>query len=132
MNATQPTMPPRENLVEVRDLVKWFPVQKGFLEQFIAGRQEHVRAVDGVTFDIRRGEVFGLAGESGSGKSTTGRAIIRLLEPTSGEVWFDGLDLGSLNAEEMRRMRRRMQVIFQDPMASLNPRMSLGAPSATR
>ncbi len=127
MNATQPTMPPRENLVEVRDLVKWFPVQKGFLEQFIAGRQEHVRAVDGVTFDIRRGEVFGLAGESGSGKSTTGRAIIRLLEPTSGEVWFDGLDLGSLNAEEMRRMRRRMQVIFQDPMASLNPRMSLGS-----
>jgi peptide/nickel transport system ATP-binding protein len=114
-------------LVEVHNLVKWFPVQHGFLETMLAGRQEWVRAVDDVTFDIRRGEVFGLAGESGSGKSTTGRAILRLVEPTSGQVLFDGTDLATLSGTEMRRMRRRMQVIFQDPMASLNPRMSLGA-----
>ncbi len=116
-----------DNLVSVRDLVKWFPLQKGLLDQVLAGRQDFVRAVDGVSFDIRRGEVFGLAGESGSGKSTTGRAILRLLEPTSGTVTFDGVDMGSLAEGELRTLRRRMQVIFQDPLASLNPRMSLGA-----
>ncbi len=114
-------------LVQVRNLVKWFPVQHGLLETLLAGRQDYVRAVDDVSFDIRRGEVFGLAGESGSGKSTTGRAIVRLVEPTSGQIVFDGTDLATLSGEEMRRMRRRMQVIFQDPMASLNPRMSVGA-----
>ena len=115
-----------DNLVEVKNLKKWFPVQKGFLDRFLSGRAEYVHAVDGVSFNIRRGEVFGLAGESGSGKSTTGRLVIRLIDPTEGSVHFDGVDLASLNPEELRRMRRRMQVIFQDPMASLNPRMSLG------
>ena len=116
----------QDNLFVVRGLKKWFPVQTSFIDQLISGRTDYVRAVDGVDFDIRRGEVLGLAGESGSGKSTTGRALIRLTEPTAGSVLFDDIDLSRLSAREMRRMRRRMQVIFQDPMASLNPRMSLG------
>jgi peptide/nickel transport system ATP-binding protein len=115
-----------DNLVVVRNLKKYFPVQKNFLDQFLARRMDYVRAVDGVTFNIRRGEAFGLAGESGSGKSTIGRLVIGLEKPTEGEVIFDGTDLSTLTAESLRRMRRRMQVIFQDPMASLNPRMTLG------
>ncbi|MEA4907514.1 MAG: ABC transporter ATP-binding protein [Chloroflexi bacterium] len=114
------------NLVEVRNLKKYFPVQKGYLEQILAGRVDYVRAVDGVSFDIRQGEAFGLAGESGSGKSTIGRLVIGLDTPTEGQVTFDGIDLSTQSSEEMRRLRRRMQVIFQDPMASLNPRMTLG------
>jgi peptide/nickel transport system ATP-binding protein len=114
------------NLVEARDLRKWYPVQTGFLERIMVGRVDYVRAVDDISFNIRRGEVLGLAGESGSGKTTTGKLVIRLEQPTKGTVRFDGLDLATLSAEELRKMRRRMQVIFQDPMASLNPRMSIG------
>jgi len=114
------------NLVEARDLRKWFPVQTGFLQRIMAGRVDYVRAVDDVSFNIRAGEVLGLAGESGSGKTTIGKLVIRLEEPTQGTVLFDGIDLASLNNDEMRKIRRRMQVIFQDPMASLNPRMSIG------
>ena len=116
----------RENLVEVNNLVKWYPVQKNFIDQFLAGKLDFVRAVDGVSFNIKRGEVFGLAGESGSGKSTIGRLTIGMEKPTKGKVSFDGTDLASVDAENLRLMRRRMQVIFQDPMASLNPRMTLG------
>ena len=117
----------RETLVEVRGIRKWFPVQKGFLAALLSkGHIEHVRAVDDVSFDIRKGEVFGLAGESGSGKSTVGRLVLRLLEPTDGSVVFDGTDLVTLSREEMRKLRSRMQVVFQDPLASLNPRMTIG------
>lgn len=115
-----------DNLVEVKDLKRWFPVQKGFLDQFLAGRVDYVHAVDGVSFNIRRGEAFGLAGESGSGKTTIGRLVIGLDQPTEGKICFDGVDLSSLHPEELRRLRRRMQVIFQDPMASMNPRMTIG------
>jgi peptide/nickel transport system ATP-binding protein len=114
-----------DNLIEIRNLKKWFPVQKSILDQVLAGRTDYIRAVDGISFNIRRAEVFGLAGESGSGKTTTGRLAIGLETATEGFVKFDGIELSSLKREELRKLRRRMQVIFQDPMASLNPRMSL-------
>jgi peptide/nickel transport system ATP-binding protein len=115
-------------LVRVSGLHKRFPVQSGFIASLLKrGHRDHVHAVSGVDFEIRRGEVFGLAGESGSGKSTVGRLVLRLLEPSEGSVTFDGIDLGSLRPSELRALRSRMQVIFQDPMASLNPRMSIGA-----
>lgn len=115
-----------DNLVEVSGLKKWFPVQKGLFTTLLGGRIDYVRAVDGVSFNIRRGEVFGLAGESGSGKSTIGRCVIGMEKPTEGRVSFDQVDLSKVSAEELRRMRRRMQVIYQDPLASLNPRMIIG------
>ncbi len=114
-------------LVEVDNLVKYFPISGGFLATLLhRGDIPAVRAVDGVSFNIKRGDVFGLAGESGSGKSTIGRLVLRLYEPTSGKVIFDGTDLSKLSAEEMRHLRSRMQIVFQDPLASLNPRMTLG------
>jgi len=114
------------NLIEVRGLKKLFPVQKGFIERLVTRQRQFVHAVDGIDFDIRRGEVFGLAGESGSGKTTTGRLVLRLVEPTEGNINFDGVDIATLSKEEMRRIRQRMQIIFQDPCASLSPRMKTG------
>lgn len=111
-------------LLEVKDLVMHFPLTQGVFFQRKIGA---VRAVDGVSFDIRRGETLGLVGESGCGKSTTGRALLQLYKPTSGSVRFEGQDLVTLGAEEMRRMRRQVQMIFQDPYASLNPRMTVGS-----
>src|SRR5688500_6896651 len=109
-------------LVRVDNLVKHFPIMKGFFQKQVGA----VRAVDGVSFDVHRGETLGLVGESGCGKSTTGRAILQLYRPTGGEVIFHGTDLTKLKGEDMRRMRRKVQMIFQDPYASLNPRMTVG------
>ncbi len=108
-------------LLEVRGLCVHFPLSGRWLEP-----QLTVRAVDEVSLSIQPGEIFGLAGESGCGKSTLGRALLRLIEPTSGKIHFDGVDLTGLPSEELRRMRRQMQMIFQDPFASLNPRMRVG------
>ncbi len=112
------------SLVQVSDLKMHFPITSGLLIQRRVGA---IRAVDGVSFDIRRGETLGLVGESGCGKSTTGRAILQLYRPTAGHVYYDGADLTTLKGETLRKMRRHMQIIFQDPYASLNPRMTVGA-----
>ena len=115
--------PKNELLLEVDNLKKYFPVRGGIFGKTMA----HVTAVDGVSFTLRKGETLGLVGESGSGKSTTGRAILRLIEPSGGRVRFDGQDVLTLGKKELRALRRRMQIIFQDPYASLNPRMTVGS-----
>lgn len=112
----------KEPLVQVKNLKKHFPIRRGVLQRQVGA----VQAVDGVTFDIYKGETLGLVGESGCGKSTTGRTILQLLEPTDGEVYFQGKNLTELNRTELRKVRRDMQMIFQDPYASLNPRMTVG------
>ena len=118
MNA--PEKPP---LLQVKDLVKHFPIRGGIL-----GREvDRVHAVDGVSFDLAAGETLGVVGESGCGKSTTGRCILRLIEPTSGEVWFEGKNVTAAGKDDLRALARDMQIIFQDPYASLNPRMTVGA-----
>jgi len=111
------------SLVEVRGLKKYFPVTSGAIARRVVG---WVKAVDDVSFSIRRGETLGLVGESGCGKTTTGRCVIQLERPTAGSVIFDGRDLGALSAAELRPLRRRMQIVFQDPYSSLNPRMTIG------
>ena len=110
-------------LLEVNDLKMHFPVTSGLILQRRIG---DIKAVDGVSFSIPRGQTLGLVGESGSGKTTVGRCIIQLNQATSGEVWLDGVDLRKANAKQLRAMRRRMQMVFQDPYSSLNPRMSIG------
>jgi len=113
----------QEPLLSVRNLKKYFPIRRGILSRVAA----YVRAVDDIGFDINKGETFGLVGESGCGKTTAGRAILRLIEPDAGQIRFDGADLLKLDSGELRRKRRDMQIIFQDPYASLNPRMTIRA-----
>src|SRR5512136_2854970 len=110
-------------ILRVDHLVKYFPIKKGIIIQKQVGA---VHAVDDISFDVKRGETLGLVGESGCGKSTTGRTILQLYRPTSGSVIYDGVDLVKLKGEDLRHMRRKMQMIFQDPYASLNPRMTVG------
>ncbi len=109
-------------LMEVRNLTKYFPITGGLLSRVVG----QVKAVDGVSFDLHRGETLGLVGESGCGKTTTGRAVLRLIEPTSGTIKFEGRDITHLGKAAMRSLRKEMQIIFQDPFGSLNPRMSVG------
>lgn len=110
-----------QTLLEVNNLVKWFPVTKGILTR----KKDYVKAVDGVSFSINKGETLGLVGESGCGKSTTGRAILRLIEATSGQVKLNGEDIYALNRKKLKEKRSDMQIVFQDPYASLNPRLTV-------
>lgn len=110
-----------EDLLVVKNLKKYYPITGGVL----GGEVGVVKAVDDVSFSVKRGETLGLVGESGCGKSTTGRSLLRLIEPTAGEIRFDGVNVSALSAEEMRKMRRDMQIVFQDPFASLNPRHNI-------
>lgn len=111
-----------EILLEVKNLKKYFPIRKGFF----GGETQYVKAVDDVSFFIRRGETLGLVGESGCGKSTTGRTIMRLYDPTAGDIIFNGAEIGMMNQKELNPFRKKMQMIFQDPYASLNTRMTVG------
>ncbi|HLI69395.1 MAG TPA: dipeptide ABC transporter ATP-binding protein [Ktedonobacteraceae bacterium] len=113
-----------ETLIDIRDLKMHFPLTQGIVFQRVVG---YVRAVDGVSFSIERGKTLGLVGESGSGKTTIGRTIVRLYKPTAGQMLFEGQDLAALKGEELRQLRRRVQMIFQDPFASLNPRFTIGS-----
>ena len=109
-------------LLRVENLVKHFPIMRGIFQKQVGA----VRAVDDISFEVKRGETLGLVGESGCGKSTTGRTVLQLFRPTSGSVYYDNVDLTKLKGEDLRKMRRKMQMIFQDPYASLNPRMTVG------
>lgn len=110
-----------EELLVVKNLKKYYPITGGVL----GGEVGVVKAVDDVSFAVKRGETLGLVGESGCGKSTTGRSLLRLIEPTAGEITFDGVNVTALSTDEMRKMRRDMQIVFQDPFASLNPRHNI-------
>jgi peptide/nickel transport system ATP-binding protein len=124
--ATEPAVPgsrPGEALMEVRDLVKHFPIRRGLLQRQVGA----VRAVDGVSFDVLRGETLGLVGESGCGKSTTARLLLRLMEPTSGSIKFAGEEIATIKGGRLKDLRRELQMIFQDPYSSLNPRKTVGS-----
>jgi len=115
-----------EEILKVVNLRKWFELKAGFLSSLLSKKKLFVKAVDKINFEIKRGEIYGLVGESGSGKTTTGRVILRLLDPTEGKVFFEGKEITSIPPEEFKPLRRYMQMIFQDPYESLNPRMTIG------
>lgn len=112
-------------IAEAKNLRKWFPVRLGFFKTLLSRRSLFVRAVDDISFYIREKEILGLVGESGSGKTTTGRLMLRLLEPTGGQIFFEGKDITHLKGEQLRSLRQKMQIVFQDPYESLNPRMTI-------
>ncbi len=112
-----------ENLIEVKDLYKWFPIRSGLLGRV----KNYVRAVDGVSFSIKTGETFGVVGESGCGKTTLGRTVIKLTEPTSGSIIYSGRDITKLKGRKMKEYKKKMQIVFQDPYASLDPRQTIGS-----
>jgi peptide/nickel transport system ATP-binding protein len=114
-----------EALLKVEDLRKYFPLRTGMLASILSKKQEHVKAVDGITFNLAAREILGIVGESGCGKTTTGRTILRLTEPTSGSIYFEGADVAAMRKSELRGVRRKMQMIFQDPYESLNPRRTV-------
>jgi oligopeptide/dipeptide ABC transporter ATP-binding protein len=120
---TAPAASQNAPLVSIRNLRKEFPIKKGIFARQVGA----VKAVNDVSLDVARGETLGVVGESGCGKTTTGRTILRLIEPTSGEIFFEGRDVRALNSTQLRQLRREMQIIFQDPVSSLNPRMTIGA-----
>lgn len=115
-----------ENILVVDNVRKYFPIEKSFIERIFSKEKVYVKAVDGVSFKVLRGEILGLVGESGSGKTTTGLMVVGLIKPTSGSILFNGVDIAGLRSEELRRLRKKIQMVFQDPMASLNPRMKIG------
>src|SRR6266849_4594604 len=117
------TLVATNTLVDVHDLKMHFPLTRGIIQRVVG----YVRAVDGISFSIERGQTMGLVGESGSGKTTIGRTIVRLYKPTAGQILFEDKDLAVLGGEELRQMRRRGQMVFQDPFASLNPRFTIGS-----
>lgn len=114
------------SILEVKNLKKYYPVEKSFLDKLLTSQMSFVHAVDDVSFSMSRGDILGLVGESGSGKSTTARLCLKLVEPTSGNIVFEGIDVAKLGGEELRKFRRNMQLIFQDPGASLSPRIKVG------
>jgi oligopeptide/dipeptide ABC transporter ATP-binding protein len=111
--------------LKVTNLKKWYPVRKSILSTLLSRKTQYVKAVDGISFHVKKGEIFGLAGESGCGKTTAGKSVLRIIEPTSGEVQFQGREIISLGKQEMKHLRKEMQIIYQDPYESLNPRMNV-------
>ena len=116
----------QENILRVEHLTKYYPVEKSFLEKALSRNKHFVKAVDDVSFTVRRGEIFTLAGESGCGKTTTGKLVVRLISPTSGKIFFNNVEITELKNEDLRMLKRKLQIIFQDPYASFNPRMKIG------
>jgi peptide/nickel transport system ATP-binding protein len=114
-----------EKIIEVTDLKKYFPLSLGFFRSLVSRKALFVKAVDGISFDVKKGEIFALAGESGSGKTTTGRMILKLIEPTGGKIYFHNKEITRLSGREFKPYRKRMQIIFQDPYESLNPKMMI-------